>query len=111
MVGITRINFNPSTSTTTHWKIGTGKPAWLEELISEFKLAHNMVLDESYERMLLTEQGIKHIVEWLKEEGYKAEYWEMDFAKPDSTNGPQILAYGLKFENNCEKFVELKLRS
>ena len=113
MVNVTRVNFNIATSATRYWKGGTGISGWVDVMLEDFTTAHDMFLDESYSRMFFEKEGIKFIANWLKEEGYKVDYWESDLTKPNynSTAGPQVVAYGLKFENTCDKFIELKLRA
>jgi hypothetical protein len=108
MPGVTRINFDTSTSSMLHWKKGTGMPSWLENLINEFKQAYNLLIEDEYKHYFTNEQGIKYLVTWLKEEGYDVEYWEFPFTVGENIS---IFGYGIKFKNDCPKFIEAKLRT
>lgn len=113
MSNYVRINFFPQTSLMLHWSHGIGLPAFMKALIDEFKKEHCLHLDSIYEKSLSSEVGIKQIIEWLVEDGYKCEYWQLFYNKTlnDGTVTKQVLAYGIKFDNRCEKFIELKLKS
>ena len=112
MSNIVRINFNSSTSIHLHWKSTQALPNWVNCILKEFQIAYGSNFTESYEAYLTSKDGIQYIVKWLKDQGYKAEYWSMEF---DQSRGDTIfkitLAYGIEFQEDCEKFVELKLRS
>ncbi len=110
MSNIIRINFNTSTSNTLHWKNGPGLPNWMKLVLEDFQKSYDSNFDSSYENHLYSEKGLKYVVNWLKSYGYKVAYWEMDFNTKPADN-PYILAYGIEFQEDCEKFIELKLRA
>ena len=43
-------------------------------------------------------------------EGYKCRQFELPLHNKDGQD-PRYMAWGLEIEDNCEKFVELKLRA
>lgn len=105
-----RINFGSCSGIYFKWNSGTELPNWVKLILKEFQESYNAAFDTSYEKHLISEPGIKYIVCWLKSQGYKADYWEMDFnTKPNDQ--PYILAYGIEIAEDCEKFIELKLRA
>jgi len=110
MSDVIRVNFDDSTSKHLHWKTGPGFPEWIHAILREFQQAYDSTFTETNARYLLSPKGVKYIVAWLKSQGYKAEYWEMDFNdKPKDE--PYILAYGIEFQTNCEQLIKLKLKS
>ena len=112
MTQYVRINFNHSTSSALHWKMGTGMPNWMKLLLTEFQAAYGVLFIESYESYLMSTKGIQYIATWLKYQGYKANYWYMEFEYiRNNTTETTVLAYGLEFQEDCEKFIELKMRA
>lgn len=105
-----RINLRYLTSNSTH-DDHTDDPAWLQLLMHDFINAYDINEDsDDIWGWLYKREASKLIIEWMVSEGYKCRQFELPLHNKDGRD-PRYMAWGLEIEDNCEKFVELKLRA
>jgi hypothetical protein len=101
-----KINFNRETSKLLGDYRDNSIPDWLKFLQLEWLKNYDIDPNAptSY-KLMWQKQGVSLLCEWLKTENYIVNYWEL----PIGLNG-EIAAYGIDFNESCEKFIELKLK-
>jgi hypothetical protein len=95
----------------------SGQPKAIGVLVRQFAEAHsikNIGLTKDY---VATPSGARAFHRWLKSEGFLCEYWCLEplvVVDPDNYNPPRktikYLAFGITIQDDCPRFVELKLR-
>ena len=101
-----RINFNPLTTADQNFPdwLGEYRVKWLTEY--DFDLTYSNKLVNEY---VWSPAGCKNFVYWLQSQGFKVEYWKVDYIPKDERNP---IAYGLSFyDTTCPKFVHEQLKS
>ena len=102
-----KINFNRLTSIILN-KYCNKSPNWFNDLIFEFHNHYDLDSDDSEVIGFMSSQtGTKTFVDWLKNSGYDAEYWEFQYYHEKCTTP---VAFGINIKDTCEKFIELKLK-
>lgn len=126
-----RINLKFETSLSTY-ESRSKDPSWLTQVLTDFAISYDLNVDDKNEKViawLYKPHTVKLLIEWMKGEGYKCNYYELliNPNEPDkhdnnsndfdddkfSINYPfnKLIAYGIEIDENSEKFVELKLRA
>lgn len=104
-----RINMNWRTSLLTRGS-HEETPKWYQKLITEFLKEWDMTWENCWGEKVLDwahrPLGVRMFSEWLQDQGYDAQYWEMTHPR-FKTRDP--MAYGVEINNNCPKFIQLKL--
>lgn len=86
-------------------------PEWVDNLTVNFVNHHHMdSRAESVRTFMWSPQGCRIIAQWLKNQDFKVEYWELDYVVPGREPGYPI-AYGIEFDDACPQIVECKLKS
>lgn len=98
-----RINFHPSTSNTTvpEWLV-VQRIKWLTEYDMDTQYTNKFVVD-----YIWSPAGAKNFAFWLQGQGFKIEYWEIDYI-PEHHTVP--IAYGIKFDSTDPKIVYEQLK-
>lgn len=103
-----RINLNGSTSVTMGWHMDKPDPPWFVHLTGRFCADYDMDFESQDVRVFLSsQQGIRILAHWLQEDGFRARYWEFDWRRNPDAHA--TIAYGIEFDDDCPKFVEVKL--
>lgn len=100
-----RLNFSPVSHDT---KIRM--PDWISILHNEWLTEY--CIDTTYINRAINEYkwspaGTRHFADWLRQQSFKVDYWEIDYIPPSDTNP---IAYGIMFDENCPRFIEEVLK-
>lgn len=105
-----RINFSPD-------RASKSRP-WLIELIKRFAEAYDISTRSGtkVKSYLATPTGARTFATWMKSQGFQVEYWCLEpWIRIENTYNTQrkiteYLAFGIIVDDDCPRFVELKLR-
>jgi hypothetical protein len=94
-------------------KYGKSDHRWINYLIVKF--AEEFDTKISIVRSFIdTSAGAKAFCVWLNNEGFKVKFWCWEPIKTGSSGGHptlEFIGFGLDFDDTCEKFIEVKLRT
>lgn len=102
-----RINFNLDTSLTNRGAFEP--PQWLRQQVESFCREWDLDHDKHAVQIWLTDPatGLKEFIAWLTEQGWKAEYYEMEVTMDEEDGWP--LGYGIHFDKSCQRLMEERL--
>lgn len=89
-------------------------PSWLDLLMRDFAAEYEIRYGEKVKSYCATPTGAKTFVSYLKQAGFKAEYWCLEpLVTKEAYNSSktiEYLAFGVIFNEDCPHFIELKLK-
>lgn len=101
-----RLNLTNFSSTKT--------PVWLNRMMRDCAEAHDIKFGNIFKEYCATPNGARTLARWLKDVGYRVEYWCIEpLIKPTTPYNSKTttyLGFGLEIDDACPMFVELKLK-
>jgi hypothetical protein len=102
-----RINLSPD-------RASKSRP-WLIELMRAFAEAYEIKNGLKLKAYIATPSGSRAFAAWLKSQGFRAEYWCLEPYVYIENYEPrrkltEYLAFGIMIDDDCPRFIELKLR-
>jgi hypothetical protein len=84
-------------------------------LMRGFATEYEINFGNKVKQYISTPPGARAFAAWLKDSGYRANYWAIEpMVYKDGYNSAKIteyLGFGVIFDEACPKFVEIKLKS